>query len=124
MANELSVKITADLINGNLRERFAPGGGSLQVTQTTALAFGGTFALSTTEEVLSAGDVGTLGYMFLQNLDGTNSILYGPESAGALVAFGKLKPGEAAVIRLQTGITIRAKSSAGTPTLFYKILND
>lgn len=120
----LTLNIVATLENGNLREQFNPGGGTLTVDQSTALAFGGTFGLTTTEEVLSAGDVSTLGYMFLQNMDATNSILYGPESGGALVAFGKLKPGEAAVIRLQTGITIRAKTAAGTATLFYKIIND
>jgi hypothetical protein len=124
MANELSLRINAELVNGKLRERFSPNGGSFSVTQSTARAFGGTFGLTTSEEVLSAGDVSTLGYMFLQNMDSTNNVIYGPESSGALVPFGLLKPGESAVIRLQTGITIRAKASAGTPDLFYKILAD
>lgn len=124
MANELTLSMQADLTNGRLRESFIPNGGSIQVTQTTARAFGGTFGLTTSEEVLSAGDVATLGWMFLQNMDDTNNVIYGPESGGALVPFGLLKPGEAAAIRLQTGITIRAKAAAGTPDLFYKILAD
>lgn len=123
MASELKLQLKADLTNGNLRDSFAPSGGQISVTQATALAYTKVVGLTTTAAALTLG-VTTLGYLCLQNMDAAINIIYGPDSGGTQIDVGLLKPGEVAILRLQTGITLKAKSASGTPNLLVKIYND
>lgn len=113
MANEITVNASLGVTNGSfVLPRY---GGQFAVTQ--AVAGGGTpgmVSLTTSEEVISQAELTGIGYLWIKNLDATNDVIYGPESGGALVNFGRLKPGEQAVMRINPGAVIRAKSSAGT----------
>jgi hypothetical protein len=75
----------------------------------TAGEGGGIQIIGTSEEAVDFGDVATLGYLYLVNLDATNFITFGPDSGG-MVEMGKLLPGEAALVRLKPGITVMAKA--------------
>lgn len=106
MANEIKLSVNATLTNGYLSRTFQTG--QLSITQTTLGAYAAVVSVGTSEEDLATGDVSTLGYLLMRNLDATNYVQWGPKSAGAMVAVGRLKPGgEPAVIRLEPGITIR-----------------
>lgn len=118
MANELQLAISATLTNGYLSEVFNPG--TIQVTQTTLGSYAPVVSVGTSEEDMLAGDVGTLGYLFIRNLDAANYVTYGPKSGGAMVAFGRIKAGEAAAIRLEPGITLRWQ--ANTAAVKVKVL--
>jgi len=105
MANEIQVTANVAVVNGNFRQTFAPG--TLQITQTAQGAYSPIVSVGTSEEDLSIGDIGTLGWLCLRNLDTTNYVQWGPKSAGSMVAAGRIKAGEIAILRLEPGITLR-----------------
>ena len=107
MANEIKVTASMSCTNGNL---ILPtvGGSQQNITQTTLGGGGpGYLSIGTAEEDVAFTDVGTLGWVWMKNLDATNYITFGPKSAGSMVVFGRLKPGESIVMRLEPGITLR-----------------
>lgn len=107
MANEIKVTASLSCTNGNF---VFPKVGSTEqsITQTTLGGGGpGYLSIGTSEEDITFTDVGTPGWVWMKNLDSTNFITYGPKSAGAMVAFGKLKAGEAVVFRLAGSVTVR-----------------
>ena len=110
MANEIKVTASLSCTNGNFV--FPKVGSSEQsITQTTLGGGGpGYLSIGTSEEAITFTDVGTLGWIWIKNLDSTNFIKFGPESAGAMVSCGKLKAGESCVFRLMTGITLRMQA--------------
>lgn len=118
MADEIKLTIQGSLTNGKLSETFAPG--QISITQTTQGSHGSTVSVGTSEEDLSVGDISTLGLLFLRNLDSTNYVTYGPKSAGAMVAMGRIKAGEVAALRLEPGITLRWQ--ANTAAVKVKVL--
>jgi hypothetical protein len=73
----------------------------------------GTLTITTSEADITLG-LTTPGYVIIQNLDDTNYFEYGPKSAGAMVVFGKLKPGEFAVLRFGASVTLRAKANTAS----------
>mgnify|MGYP001574125970 CR=1 FL=1 len=118
MAGTLTINVSHSLVNGKHKESFNPG--TIIVTQTNLGAFAPTISVGTTEEVIPQTDIGTLGWCVLQNLDATNFVEFGPESAGVMVGFVKLKAGEHGTFRLKPGIVIRGK--ADTAAVEVKII--
>lgn len=118
MANEITVQIYGTLVNGNLRETF--NNGPLQFTQTTAGSYSSTVVVGTAEEVILTGDIATLGYLFLINLDATNYVRVGPQSLGAMVPLLRIYPGMPGGMPLEPGVVIRAQ--ANTADVRLKIL--
>lgn len=115
MANEITLNLVAKVVNGNLSRTFAPG--SISVDQTTAVAHHPVIAVGTSEEVISFGDITTLGYVAFRNLSSSNFVTIGPESGGAMVGFMRLEAGEVGVLRLEPGITVRAQADTATVNL-------
>jgi hypothetical protein len=76
--------------------------------------------LSTTDATLSKGNIGTIGRFYFKNLDITNTIQISDD--GSVYALA-LKPGEDAKGRWNTA-AIHAKASAGTPKLYYLLIED
>lgn len=122
MANELTINLTAQLVNGLHKELIQPG--QLQVTQNTQLAHCPVVVVGTSEEDFDDGDVTTLGWLFMQNLDSTNYVTYGPKSAGVMVAFGRIKPGEVAAFRLEPGVIMRWIANTSSVKVKVWLLND
>ena len=74
--------------------------------------------------VVSLGAVGTNGCVFLQNLDSTNYLTYGPQIAGgAMQVLGKLGPGEFAWLRLGVG-TVRRQADTAAVQLDVRLLEN
>lgn len=121
MANELTVSVSASLVNGNHRASFAPG--AIQVTQAAQGMHGPVVSVGTSEEDLAVGDVGTLGWLFLRNLDPTNFVTYGPKDT-TMKAFGRLEPGEIACLRLEPGITLRWQADTAACKVQVMLLED
>lgn len=113
MADEISISVFLRVSNGSHVEEFAPG--NISVDQAAIGKGGYVQSIGTAEEVVDFGDIvdGTEGYMVLRNLDTYHYINYGPESSGAMVVFGVLKPGEVALIRVSPGVIMRAQAIAG-----------
>lgn len=107
MANEISIGIAESVTNGELRHSM-PLTTDL-IDQTTKALLSKVESVPTTAggTVISTTGITALGYLYVKNLDATNFVKYGPTSAGAIVDFGKLKPGEQAILRLMPGISLR-----------------
>lgn len=121
MADELSVNIQARLNKSPLLEMITPGQITIDVSATGLAA--GIQNIGTSEETITTTEVGTLGWAFFQNLDTTNFVTIGPDSTG-IVPFIKLLPGEYCILRLMTGITIKAQADTAAIELLYKIFEN
>lgn len=116
MANEIQITVKGTLKNADLLDEFNPG--TQRYDQTTQDAAGDVIAAAVTEASLTI-PITTPGYIFLRNLDETDSILIGPLLV-TLVPFIKLGPGQVACFPLDAAVTLRFKSSANTPKLQWK----
>lgn len=107
MAQQIALTVQSSVTIGSWKDTFAPG--QQTITITNAQAHCPIVVVGTSEEDLSLGDItsGNEGYVILQNLDNTNYVTYGPKSGGAMIAFGKIKPGELAILRLKPSVTMR-----------------
>lgn len=108
MANELRLSVSVS---------FEKGGASISKTKSPSLdVTGDLFAHGVQnigiveEELTLVSGMGTLGYVYLHNLDATNFITAGSVTAQLGI---KIKPGEVAVFRTSgAGIFIKADTAA------------
>lgn len=122
MADEIRLSLNAQLENGFLKDRFNPG--TLLVDQNTLGAHAPIVDVGTSEEDMPVGDVATLGYLILQNLDATNFVDYGPKNGSNVMEdFARIYPGEFAVIRLKPGITLRWVADTAAVNVQMKLWN-
>ena len=122
MANEIRVSVGLECINANLK--IPKMGSTTQITQNVQGGpVPGMVTIGTSEEDIPTTDIATLGWCYMKNLDVTNYIKYGPKSAGSMVEFGRLYPGEECVFRLAAGITIRAIADTGACKCLIFVLN-
>lgn len=119
MANEIKISISATLTNGLLSDSFNTG--QLSITQATLGAHTPVVTVGTSEEDLAVGDISTLGFLLIRNLDSANYVTYGPKSSGSMVAFGRIRAGEAAVIRLEPGITLTWQANTAPVKVLTKL---
>lgn len=122
MANEIKINFGVTYANGALSDAVAPY--TANVNQTTQQFHGTVVSVGTSEEDLAIGDIATLGYLYLKNIDPTNYVQYGPKSGASMVAFGRLKAGESAMLRLEPGITLRWIANTAAVKVLAKIYND
>jgi hypothetical protein len=122
MANELRFTGATSLVNGSLTDTTPLE--TLLVTQSLGALLSKVVSVTTSESDLTTAEITTLGWAFLRNLDSTNYVQYGPKSGGAMVAMGRLKAGEWALLRLEPGITLRWKADTATCQVLVKIFND
>lgn len=130
MSNEITINISNTLQNpstsatGALKHSFAPG--AIKVNQSAQLMWAEAITMTTTDTLIGFTGVTTPGWVMLQNMDSTNYVQYGPNNAGAILTFGKLKPGEPATFRLDSSLTsgFRFKANTASCVVFFAIYND
>jgi len=106
MANEITLNVRAQVVNGDFNDGFNPG--TAQINQAAVGADGGIVNVGTSEEDLDLSKLTTPGLVMLKNLDDTNFVQYGPKNATlAREDFAKLLPGDVAVLRLDSSVTLR-----------------
>jgi hypothetical protein len=117
MANELNVGITLSFSKGGARVTRAftdsitvSGNVGQQAVQT----------VGTSEEALTAhSDIGTIGYVFLHNMDSTNYVEFGRTTGVYTI---KLQAGEPALFRLTSGTTLYAKANTSACDVEYILI--
>jgi hypothetical protein len=122
MAGAISILQSLALVNGVHRESFTTG--NLSVVQTGQGAHGTVASVGTSEEDIAFGDVSTRGFAILQNLDDTNYVTWGPVSGGSMVAAGRLKPGETAILRLDPAASYKWQANTAACLVKQLILED
>ena len=107
MANEISVTSKLGCTNGFLK--FSPPAISFNVDQTAAGGpTPGTITVGTSEESVAFGELSTLGWLQMRNLDPTNYVQWG----FATTAYGgRMEAGESALFRLEPGTTLYLKAN-------------
>jgi len=121
MANEIKYQIVFSATKGFLS--YATDTTRLTADMAGTVATAGAQSVGTSAEAIVMNDVATAGWAYFRNLDATNNVEIGTGTAGSFVGFAKLKPGEAALIRLGTNAPT-ARSSASTVVLQYQIMAD
>ncbi len=121
MANELQINLSLNVNNQGYKYVFSQ---QVQANQNALGAAGEVVSVDTTAQTLPQASVTTSGYATFQNLDPTNYVTIGSLVSGTYYPFVKLKPGEIAVLRLQTGLTVQAQANTAPVLLSYMIQND
>lgn len=109
MATANAIKVTAaiEIANGTFR---LPKYGAtiLQIDQNNVGGgIPGIVTVPVADTVIDLSALGTFGWAYFQNVDGTNYVRWGPTAAGVLVPMGRMLPGESAVMRIEPGIVLR-----------------
>lgn len=111
MSNTISLSISASVaLSGG---GAITGSGSNSITQSGTDNIGNVQNIGTTTEALVLGDVTTIGYLFVKNLDATNYVEFDLNTPVAGTAFAKLLPGESMLVPTrQTTIYGKANTAA------------
>jgi len=120
MASEITVTQRIQCINGNYNSG-ALGGAGEQFDQAAAGAASGVQAIGTSEETLAEGDLATMGWLWMRNLDATNYISWGFSTG---VYGGRLEPGEQALFRTEPAATMYLLADTASCNLQYIWLED
>ena len=117
MADELNISISGTLDKNGASTQFNSND---TVTQTGNAVIKQTISVGTADETLALGDVGTIGYVFLHNLDGTNYIDFGTDGTTYPI---RLRAGESALFRYNSA-ALHAKANTAACLLEYAIIED
>ena len=121
MANEITINFN---LSHTKEPKRAIQANQIQIDQTGIGVYDSTVSVGTSEEVLSFGDITTEGLVVLKNLDDTNFVTVGPESAGAMVGLLKVEPGEVQFFRLLPTATVRAQADTAAVKLQVTVFED
>lgn len=125
MASEIRISLNLSVTNPNTATGYKRTiSKNLTLNQTGIGAWDNIVIVGTAEENLAPTDITTLGWMYLENLDSTNYVDYGISDGGAIKALGKIKAGEIALLRLKTGVTVRAQANTAPVKLQVIIWED
>ena len=121
MANEIKVTPRMVVANGNLKRTINPG--TISVDMAGARIYQNTHSIGTSEESVSSfGDVGTFGWCFMRNLDGTNYVQWGSATTNYI---GRMEAGETAgPFRLEPGITLYLKANTAACNVDIVVVED
>ncbi len=73
---------------------------------------------------LSTGSISTLGIVHFHNLDSTNFVEVGTNSANTFFPFGRLNAGEEFPFRFAQGIVPFARANTASVKLYYRLLEN
>lgn len=119
MAAELRITLpTISYLKGAITINVVPPVNPLLVDVAGENSMNDVVTLSTSNLSLSKGNITTIGYVFLKNLDATNLVLIG--SDGTTYPY-QLKAGEYAFFRWNL-TAVQVKAGAGTPILQYSFI--
>lgn len=120
MADEITITINAQCINGNFKDEFKPG--TVKYDQGTVGSSAGTVAVTSDSTTLDKGPLGTSsGWCFLANLSTSVEILLGPSTA--VTPLMRLPISSYHVFHTEANTTITVHTTTGTANLQYLILS-
>lgn len=120
MANELSIQAVLSYAKGTIASH-AWNTGTITRNVSGTNYVRNVQAVGTAEEALILGDVGTLGYILMKNLDATNYVEY--QSGTGVAAAIKLKAGDVALFRAGSAAPF-VKANTSTVNIEYIIIPD
>ena len=119
MANEISASVTISVNNGNYRTSRSVGGQAYN--QSSSGFFAHVLSVATDSSVnLTSTGIGTLGWIYIRNLDSTNYVDWGIASNH----IGRLHAGETACFRLKPGVTLNFDANTAAVELEILVLEN
>ncbi len=124
MANEIKVSVRRQVTNGTFRRDFNPA--IKQVDQAAVGEQGAIFNIGTSPESVGFTEIGTEGWLAMQNHDTANYVTFGPYStdATAMIALGIMEAGEPALFRLDPAAVLYLKADTATCDVEISVLED
>jgi hypothetical protein len=123
--SDLTYTIQVNVDKGVFNQSYIAAGKTTEMATTGVLAV--TLRCGTATQAISTASASSLGYCFARNLaedtSGTAVVTFGRISGTSYFDAVRLKPGDAAFLRLAPG-NYAAKGVAGSPTLLVEILED
>ena len=123
--SDINYSISATVNKGSYTQQFFAAGRTTDMSLIGVLAV--TLEPGTGTQAISTASATTLGYCMARNLAedtaGTAVVTFGRLSGTTLLETVRLKPGDAAWLRLAPG-DYAARGVAGNPTLLVEILED
>ena len=120
MANEIRVSFQFDVTNGNFSDSIvwsnkqfdqaSDGGGNP-----------GTIEIGTSEESVAFSELGTEGFLFMENLDDTNYVQWGFATTDY---GGRIEAGEIAFFRLEPSTTLYLKANTAACKVNFRAYED
>ena len=123
MANEITINLSISAVKGFLSAYRAVQPLRVTLAGTRYSAGVQSIGFAAHEAVVIGSDVGTEGYAWFRNLDADNYVQLGRDVSGTFYPLVKLKPGEAAILRLATD-AVYAQAAVGAVNLETLILED
>jgi len=126
MSNEIKIGSSLQVDKGS----YSSGklGGSIQVDQNgTGGGVPGQVSATTAAQgvIVDVTALTVLGYVYLQNLDATNFVEWGPTVAAVFHPIGRMKPGEqAGPFRLSPGKALTLKADTATVLVQVEVFED
>lgn len=98
----------------------------LSVDQTGTGVYSDTVNIGTSEENVSfSSEVGTEGWLYLENLDSTNYVTWGASATTPTMAsIGRLEAGEYAWFRMEPSTTLRMQANTAACEVYYQLYED
>ena len=123
MANEITAALSFGVVNGQFVFPTLSTGTN-KFDQTSIGGGGpGVLDIGTTEEVVTLTDIATPGFIFIKNLDATNYVQVGPESASAMIEWHRYQPGWWSWGPLDPGAVIRAKANTAVCKVHFVVFS-
>ena len=128
MAGEIQLNTILQVANPTTATGFVCSEAAKQqsITQSAVGQHSDVYTVPTTAAgvALSIGNIGTLGISYFQNLDATNFIEVGTNSANTFFPCLRLNAGEAFPFRFAQGIAPFARANTASCKLYYRILEN
>lgn len=120
MANEITISINANLANGSIKD--SQNLGNVNITQAGKTVYQDVIALTTSYAACGKGSIGSLGLMFINNVNAAGTIQVSVD--GGSTSLLTIPAGASALLPLTAGYTIaniQIKITASTGFAHYKI---
>jgi hypothetical protein len=114
MANEITATASLSASKGGASIN---NSGSKVADMAGDQMIGNVQAVGTAAEALNVGDVSTIGYVYLKNMDATNFVEVALDSAVSTQIFAKLLPGDVTLVKAKTA-TMYVKADTAGVNLF------
>lgn len=119
MADEITVTMSATVVNGNFRDTFRPE--TKKFDQTTAASDGGTLSLTSNSTTIAVSGVSTnMGLCMMTNLSTSVDVLVGPSTTAY---FHRIPPEASQEFWLVADTTINCQTTITSASLQYKIFS-
>ncbi len=123
MANEITYTTSLSFFKGNMDSALTATHASKSITVNGTRAIKNIQQIGTTAEAIGLAELASLGLMWVKNMDATNYVELLTGTGG--VSFAKLKPGEAILFRVGSGITAPyALANTAAVSILYIIIED